>query len=149
MDISSIENAVAEWISSPEVFLVEVRIDRDMRINILLDSDSDIRIEQCISLTRFIEARFDREEEDYELTVSSYGLTQPLILDRQLSKYTGKTVEVSPMEGKMFKALLKAFDTDGFTFERTLTKKELKEGADPLLRIERTAIRKIQPHISF
>jgi ribosome maturation factor RimP len=149
MDSRKIESAINEWISSPELFLVELKIDRDNRITVLLDSDTDIRIDQCISLTRFIEARFDREEEDYDLTVSSYGLNQPLILDRQLQKYLDKPVEVSPPEGKMFKAVLKAFDDSSFTFEMTLSKKEIKEGISPLITIERVAVRKIQPHITF
>ena len=149
MQASKIIEIVEGWLSDPALFLVEVKIDRDNRITVLLDSDTGVKLEQCIALTRLIESSFDREVEDFALTVSSYGLTYPLVLDRQLTKYLGKAIEVTPTEGKMFIANLVGFDEGSITFEKTLSKKELKEGLNPKLELQRTEIQNILPHISF
>jgi len=149
MDAKHLESLVAEWLSEPSLFLVEVKIDYNNKVTVLLDSDSGVSLDQCISLTRFIESKLDRDIEDYDLTVSSYGLTQPLIMDRQLKKYQGKMVDVTPTEGNTFEATLVNFDSSGITFEKSLTKRELKEGISPAFHLTRESIRKITPHISF
>lgn len=149
MDAKQIESLVAEWLKEPSLFLVEVKIDHNNKVTVLLDSDSGVSLDQCISLTRFIESKLDRDVEDYDLTVSSYGLTQPLIMDRQLKKYQGKMVDVTPSEGNPFKATLVTFDNNSITFEKSLTKRELKEGVSPTIHLTRESIRKITPHISF
>ena len=66
-----------------EKFLVNLKITPDNRIYVDIDGDNGITIDDCIELSRAIEGQLDREEEDFELTVSSAGADQPLKLTRQ------------------------------------------------------------------
>ena len=77
-------------------------------------------------MTRKINDAFDREEEDFSLTVMSAGIGQPLILPRQYRKMIGKEVEVVLKDGSKLIATLKSFSDDTLTL--TYTEKVAVEG---------------------
>ena len=52
-------------------------------------------LEDCESVNDAVLAAFDRDVEDYSLTVSSAGLDQPFKVLRQYQKAIGTQVEVS------------------------------------------------------
>jgi len=87
-------------------FLVSVAVNPGNKISVILDGDSSISIDDCIEVSRFIESSLDREIEDFELSVSSAGLDQPLKLIRQYKKYTNKEISVLTGEGIKHKGLL-------------------------------------------
>ncbi len=72
-------------------------------------------IDDCVELSRFIEERLDRDEEDFELEVGSAGLGQPFKVEQQYQNHIGKEVEVLQADGKKVKGLLKAVDGRQFT----------------------------------
>jgi ribosome maturation factor RimP len=146
---SKIENAVNDWISNPAVFLVEVKSDRENNIRVFMDSDEGFTIEQCVELTRFLESSFDRDIEDYQLTVSSYGITQPFVSNRQYLKYIGRPVDIDPEEGKPFSAVIRSLEGDVLTVERKLSRKEEKEGADPVSSFRLNELKSVKPSIVF
>ena len=95
-----------EALADSDRFLVDVKVKPDNVIEVYIDSDTAVTIDNCVEVSRFIESNLDRDVEDYELSVMSYGLTGALKLDRQLQKYVGKEVEVqtkgtSKLLGKM------------------------------------------------
>jgi ribosome maturation factor RimP len=63
------------------------------------DSMKGITIEECIAVSRFIESRFNRETEDYELEVSSPGLENPLKQPEQYQKSLGRWLDVISFDG--------------------------------------------------
>lgn len=93
MDIAKVK-AVAEENLTGDLFLVSVKSTPSNEIEVVIDSDTRVSIEQCIVLSKAIEGTFDREVEDYELTVISSGIGQPLELLRQYQKVMGRPVEV-------------------------------------------------------
>jgi ribosome maturation factor RimP len=76
-DKIKIEKLVEEFINGTELFLVAVRISSSGKITILADKKEGITIDECVSISRFIEKNLNRDEEDYELQVSSPGLDSP------------------------------------------------------------------------
>ena len=72
----------------------------------VVDSDTQVGIDRCVALSRAIEASFDREQEDFELTVTSAGIGQPLRMLRQYRKLIGREVEVVLKEGGKLVATL-------------------------------------------
>ena len=68
-------------------------------------------------------AAFDRDVEDFELTVGSYGITSPLLLPRQYVKNVGNDVEVLTADGRKLKGVISAADDEGFTLSTTVKKK--------------------------
>ncbi|MPN64567.1 Ribosome maturation factor RimP [bioreactor metagenome] len=81
-----------------------------------------------------MESKLDRDMEDFELTVSSAGLSSPFKILRQYKKYEGKEVEVLGKNGQKITGILKSSDDKGFTV--TLTKKVKPEGAKRKIEVE-------------
>ena len=50
-----------------------VSVDKSNRIVVEIDSDTIVDIDECVRLTRAVEAEFDRDVEDYELEIGSVG----------------------------------------------------------------------------
>ena len=77
IDRKELTETVAEAIQMTDAFIVEIRVTPDNMINVEIDSPTGLDIDTCVAVTRAIEARFDRDVEDYELEVGSAGLTSP------------------------------------------------------------------------
>ena len=88
-----------------------------------LDSDEDITIDDCVAVNDAVLAAFDRDDEDYELTVGSYGISSPLLLPRQYRKNIGYEVEVLTADGRKLKGVLADADDEGFTLTTTVKRK--------------------------
>jgi ribosome maturation factor RimP len=75
-----------------KMFLVEITVNERNVINIFVDSYDGLTIEQCINISRHVEHSFDREEEDFELQVSSPGLSEKFKVKEQFIKYVGRAI---------------------------------------------------------
>lgn len=84
-------------------------------------------IDDCVELSRYIESKLDREEEDYELEVGSVGIGQPFKVLQQYLIHIGKEVEILTKEGKKLEGVLKDANEENFTV--TIEKKVKPEGA--------------------
>ena len=104
--ISLCEEALADT----DRFLVEVKLKPNDVVEVYIDADSAVNIDHCAELSRFIESKLDRDVEDYELSVLSWGLSGALKMDRQLQKYVGKDVEVKTKETGKLQGKLVRFD---------------------------------------
>lgn len=117
LDKAEVTRVVEEAIEGSDLFVVQVTITRDNIITVDLDSDSSVDIDQCIKVNDAVLAAFDRDVEDYELTVGSYGISSPLLVRRQYDKNIGQEVEVLTRDGRKLKGVLTAADDEGFTIE--------------------------------
>ena len=100
----------------------------------MIDADSTVELDACVELSRKIEAEFDREVEDYELSVFSAGVGQPLKLLRQYNKLIGGTVEVLLTSGEKILANLKEVSPEGITL--SYTERRLVEGKKRKVEVE-------------
>ena len=94
IDKTALEQVINEALEGSKMFLVTLKVSKDNIIDVALDSDEDITIDDCIAVNDAVLNAFDRDDEDYELTVGSYGITSPLIMPRQYRKNIGYEVEV-------------------------------------------------------
>jgi ribosome maturation factor RimP len=117
IDKVKIENLVKEFLSSTELFLVAVKVSSAGKITILADKKGGIAIEECVSISRFIEKNLNRDEDDFELMVSSPGLDMPFMVKEQYYKNEGRKIEVVNAEGEKFSGLLKNVTDGGFEIE--------------------------------
>ena len=106
---------VSAALEGTEKYLVNLKITPDNRIFVDIDGDQGVTIDDCIELSRAIEGQLDREEEDFELNVSSAGADQPLKLTRQYRKNLGREVEVVTMDGEKLTGTLTEAGEEGFT----------------------------------
>lgn len=128
MDKIKLAECIAEFLVQKGLFLVDIEISRENDIEVTVESyEGVVSIENCISITRIIEGVFDREIEDYALTVSSAGLDQAFKVSAQYHKYIGQEVEVVAKGGGKVKGILSGAGETGF--ELTLSKMVKKEGS--------------------
>ncbi|MCD8044761.1 MAG: ribosome assembly cofactor RimP [Tannerellaceae bacterium] len=127
IDKDNIVQLAEEFLTDSENYLVDVVIKPGNLIVVEIDNDQAVDIDDCVALSRFLESRLDRDEEDYELEVGSAGITSPLKILRQYLKYTGKEVEVLLKSGLKETGILKSADESGIVLE--IEKKIKPEGA--------------------
>lgn len=94
MEKSAITEVVNEFIEGKELLLVDVVCAPGNIIEVIIDSLTGVHIDTCAELNKFIESKFDREVEDYELTVASASISDPFVLVEQYQKNIGREVEV-------------------------------------------------------
>lgn len=126
IDKNVVKGIVEQWLEDKDYFLVDVEVSPDDKIVVEIDHADGVWIEDCVELSRFIEAHLSRDEEDYELEVGSAGLGQPFKVPQQYECFVGKEVEVLDGDGKKVKGVLKS--VDGNTFVVTVSEKVKVEG---------------------
>ena len=115
IDKNVVKKLVDEWLQDQEYFLVDIEISPDNRIVVEIDHADGVWIEDCVALSRYIEERLSRDDEDYELEVGSAGLGEPFKVPQQYVNFVGKEVEVLDADGIKVKGILKAVDGNDFT----------------------------------
>ena len=118
---------VEEWLEDKDYFLVEVTVSPDDKIVVEIDHKEGVWIEDCVELSRYIESKLNREEEDYELEVGSAGIGQPFKVLQQYINHVGKEVEVLTRDGRKLGGVLKEANDRHFVV--TVQKKVKEEGA--------------------
>ncbi len=76
------------------VFLIDLKITDAFKVIVNLDGDNGVALQDCIDISRAIDANLDREEQDFSLEVASVGVGSPLKLVRQYKKNVGRTLIV-------------------------------------------------------
>jgi ribosome maturation factor RimP len=106
IDQATIRKMTEEHLAGSSLFLIDVIIKPGNIILVFIDSDQEVKISDCADLSHYIESRLNRDEEDYELRVSSAGIDHPYRYLRQYRKNIGRQVQVSLMDGSVLKGTL-------------------------------------------
>jgi ribosome maturation factor RimP len=122
-----IRDIVTSFIGGSSVFIVDIEIDYSGKILVEVDRPEGITVEDCAGISRAIEAGLDRETEDYELEVSSPGLTEPFKVPQQYLKNFGRTVEVVKKDGEKISGILRSADDEGIMLEVRTRIRESKQ----------------------
>jgi ribosome maturation factor RimP len=121
-----IADLIEEQMHGTDHFLVELNVSATNHISVYIDGDHGVTIADCVAVSRKIEFNLDREEEDFELDVSSAGLDLGLRHIRQYLKNIGRSVDVKLNDGTKITAVLKAVDEKSITLEMQPVKKKKK-----------------------
>jgi len=108
-------------------FFIDVKVNTNNVITLFFDRMDGVKIDHCSEISRHIEHHFDRDVEDYELTVCSAGLDKPFLVDQQYHKYNGKEVGVLLKNGKRKKGVILSYKNDILTLEVVKRKKGSKK----------------------
>lgn len=134
IDQELIKKIVEEYVVGTSMFVVDVAVRPGNIIVVEVDSDNPIGIDDCIVLSKYIESKLDREQDDFELEVGSSGLSSPFRIPRQYQKNIGNEVEVLTKKGQKLSGILKSVDDNGFV---VTTRKMVKlEGAKRKTEVE-------------
>ena len=154
MNVSEIIDAISSEIVARGCYLVDVTVSKDNDIELIIESEEGIiELDDCVAVSRYFETCFDREKEDYSLTVTSAGLDMPFKVLKQYIKAIGTKVEVQLKGGKKMVALLTAADQESITLKYSQKeavegkkKKELVEHED---RYTMDQVNAVRPFIEF
>ena len=127
IDKNVVTQIVNEWLEGKDYFLVSLAVSPDDRIAVEIDQAGGVWIDDCVQLSRYIESKLHREEEDYELEVGSAGIGQPFRVVEQYRIHIGDPVEVLDKDKKKWTGVLKDVSDAGFTV--TVEVKVKPEGA--------------------
>ncbi len=93
-------------------FLVSAKVSGQNVINVFVDKAVGISVRECLQISRYIENELDREIEDFDLSVSSPGLTNPFLVKEQYQKNKGKDIIVKLKSGEKVRGKLLDFNDD-------------------------------------
>jgi len=154
MNVTEIKDAVMPAIVARGCFLVDMNVTKDNDITITIESEAGIvDLQDCEAINDVVLAAFDRDVEDYALTVSSAGLDQPFRILKQYEKAVGTKVEVQLKGGRKMVADLVAADEEGITLKYSA--REAVEGSKKKVVVEHedrfpfTEVNSTRPYITF
>ena len=122
------------FLKDSENYLIDVKVSASNKISVLIENDQHVAIQDCINLSRHIEHSLDREQEDFELEVSSPGIDQPFRHERQYRKYSGQTVEIKLRNGIKHKGTLSLSTGDSISLlpTKSTSSKKTNTPAEPV-----------------
>jgi ribosome maturation factor RimP len=89
-----IEALANKTLEGTDIFITDVKVSTGNVITVTIDSETSLTIDDCIKVSRSIESSLDRDEEDFELRVTSYGADQPIRFQKQYKKNIGRQLEI-------------------------------------------------------
>ncbi len=141
METTFVKNIIAPILKARDLFLVELKISKNNVIEVFIDALTGVNIQTCIDVSREIEAALNRDEEDFELTVSSAGIGYPFKVEEQYQKNIGKYVDIKLKDNTLLSGLLLRFDPEHLVIE--YEEKQNIEGSKKKqwVKTERTLVR--------
>lgn len=105
-------------------FIVDIGIKGDNEITVTVDNETgSISMDDCVMISNEFEKQFDRNSEDYSLTVTSAGLDQPFKILKQFEKAMGTSVEVWIKGGQKITGILVKADEKEISVKHEVTEK--------------------------
>lgn len=144
--IRSLTEAVLD---GSDMFIVNIKIKPVNNIKLFIDADSGLSISKSAEVNRklykLIEAEQLFPDGDFSLEVSSPGVDEPLVSKRQYLKNIGRTVLITPTDGKDVLGVLKEVKSDHLVVEV----KQAKKKETIMVEIPLSDIKKIVVQIIF
>lgn len=115
IDCNKIISIAESALEGSQLFVVDCTCSPSNEVELLIDGDNGVTIDDCVAISRKVEEAFDRDAEDFSLTVASAGIGSELKHLRQFRKLIGKAVEVLLKNGTKILATLDAADEQSVT----------------------------------
>ena len=135
-------------------FIVDVTVSNDNDIVLTVEKEvGDMDLEDCVAINDAFLGLFDKDVEDYSLTVSSAGLDQPFKVPGQFTKAVGSPVVVLLKGGRKMTGVLTGADVEGITLR--YSQKEAVEGKKKKVTVEHEerfafdSVNSVKPHVEF
>jgi ribosome maturation factor RimP len=137
-----------------DLFIVDLTISASNVIHLEIDSETgSVSIDDCIRVSRNIEHNLDREEQDFELSVSSAGIDKPLRHWKQYPKNIGRSLKIKTTDGRKLEGKLMKVESHfiEISFEETVQVegKKKKEKVNQIVQLDFDHIQEAKIVISF
>lgn len=154
MDKELIQKAIEPVVEAMGCFIVEITVSKDNDVTLTVEKTSgEVSLDDCVAINDAFLAAFDKDAEDYSLTVSSAGLDQPFKVLAQYVKAIGSQVTALLKGGRKLTGVLTSADEDGISIRYMA--RELPEGKKKKITVEREerigfeAVNSVCPLIEF
>ncbi|WP_276132443.1 ribosome maturation factor RimP [Polluticoccus soli] len=146
--IDKIRQLTEPLLEGSDMFIINIKIKPINNIKLYLDSDSGLSISKSAEINRklyhIIEEQQMFPDGDFSLEVSSPGVDEPLLQERQYKKNIGRTLLVTPVEGADQLGVLKEVREDKILLEvKVGKKKEIQMVEIPFATIKKTVVQVI------
>ena len=125
------EKKIRQWVDQElegsDKYLLALTIRPGNAIHVILDGDHGITIDDCVRISRAVESKLDREQDDFELKVMSAGADQPLANIRQYRKNIGRTLGLQLVDGEEWQGELLEVSDESIRVRPAAGKKKTKE----------------------
>lgn len=143
--LEKIRSLTEPLLEGSDMFIVNIKIKPINNIKLYLDADEGLSISKSATINRKLYALIEAEqmfpEGDFSLEVSSPGVDEPLVQQRQYKKNIGRTVLVTPNEGADILGVLKDQDDEKIVLEVKIPKKKETTMVEiPLTDIKKTVV---------
>jgi ribosome maturation factor RimP len=112
---SKIENWLHDKLSEDNLFLADIVIGANFKIQVFIDKIPFINIAECAKVSRFLEKFLDEDPsipENYNLEVSSPGMTNALKVPLQYKKRIGSILKIQTEQGEEFAVIVQDADEE-------------------------------------
>ena len=117
MDQQFLEQLVHREVENAGAFVVDFKVSANNKIHLLVEHPKGATLERLTAISRAVEAGLDRDQEDFEIEVSSPGVGAPLMVDKQYHLNIGRDVSIKTVEGEKQKGKLINYDGSKLTLE--------------------------------
>ena len=137
MDKNALAQALEPVLEERGCFLVDLAVSPDLDVTVTIEKESgSVDMDDCVAVNDAVLAAFDRDVEDYSLTVTSAGLDQPFKDLRQYRKAVGSLVEAKLKGGKKIVGELVEAGPDSVVLKYSAL--ETVEGKKKKVKVEKT-----------
>lgn len=145
----NIEKLLDKILENKNIFPVVIKVSPANKITVFLDGEKGVSIDDCAFVSRQIENSLDREKEDFELEVSSFGIGNKLLLPIQYKINIGRNAKCVLSDGKTLKGKIIAADEESFQIEMVKKGKKKSENTNEILTIKYDDCRETKIVVSF
>lgn len=124
---NEVEDILRKHLDLNKYFIVKVKVNPGNKIFVAVDNYTRITLDECAQINQMLIPHLDAIDDDYELEVSSPGLTQPFEVIEQYKKYKNNEVEVLLRSGEKITGILGETFENGF--DLLVEKKVVVEGS--------------------
>lgn len=139
------------YLNDKDIFLVDLQVSSSNKIQVFIDGPKGILVSDCVGLSRHIESSLDREQEDFELEVSSPGADAPIKVPGQYEKNIGRTLRVIDQDGAEYIGRLASIQSETITLEPAKShgkNKQKKTNTEPVT-LELAKVKQASVILSF
>lgn len=111
---NEVEDILRKHLDLDKYFIVKVKVSPGNKIFVAVDNYTRITLDECAQINQMLIPHLDAIDDDYELEVSSPGLTQPFEVIEQYRKYKNNEVEVLLRNGEKRSGILGETFENGF-----------------------------------
>ena len=129
---STVRALIDEITQDTDMFLVDLKISGGNKISVSVDAIGGLPITDCMKVSRGIEFNLDREEQDFELNVSSPGLDKPFKVFKQYEKNVGRSIRIVMIDEGVFDAKITGVEDPKISLEveEVITKSDALENVE-------------------